>query len=722
MPLKSFLIGPVNSGIQRNLEPWLIPEDAFEFMTNAFIFRGRVKKRFGTSLLGGTFPLSQLRINVGTTAAITGDFSVTVPGLIFGIGQTFTIGSTLFTVNALGNPSTLLTTGTATGTYDTTTGALVITGNTENPSTDVFFYPAEPVMGLLLRETLNVNVEETIGFDTQFAYSRTGGGWVRLGAVSWTGGNSDFYWHTNYRGANPYESYFYVVNGVAADNIKYIPVGLSTWTNLRPQLDVGATRFLESASIIVGYKDRLVLLNTIEDETGTDRTYVNRARWSQNGDPTVAATSWLDDTPGRGGYVDAPTQQAIITAEFLKDDLIVYFERSTWKLRYNQDPALPFIWEQLNSELGAESTFSIVGFDDVSVGVGNVGIHACNGVNVKRIDELIPDEIFNIHNGNDGPQRVYGIRDYYRELVYWTFPDDTANPTFPTNVLVWNYQNGQWALFDDTYTCFGNLQREDDLIWSEVGAIFGTWAEWNAPWGGAASQSQFPFIVAGNQQGVVCVVDADKASNSQSLLITDMNAGTEELSVVNHNLAVEEYVLVEGCQGITSLNDSVFQVQSVVDEDTLILDTTFSGTYTGGGKLTRISNFNIQSKQWNPGTPIGQQFRLPFIDLLLDRTELGEIAVDYLTDFNSGVTAQDEAQPTNFIGSNVVFTKPENPLGETPSSRRLWHRYFLNGQATTIQIKIFMTDEQMRDTDISQSEFQLNAILLYVEPSGRITG
>lgn len=720
MVLKSYLIAPFNSGLINNIEPWLTPEDAFQYLEDAYVWRGRVKKRFGYSYLGDTSLDSRLRINLGTTDG-NGDFSITVPGATFAVGQMFSIGTELFTVNATGTPATLLDTGAATvATFNTTSGALVITG--ADATTAVYFYPATPVMGLKLRETSNVNFEDTLGFDTQFAYYRVSGAWERLGTAVWTGGNADFYWTVNYRGTNPYETYFYTVNGIPADNIKYIPSGSTTWTNLRPQLDAGATRYLETASIILGFKDRLLILNTIEDESGSDRTYQNRARWSQNGDPTAAATSWLDDTPGRGGYVDAPTQEAITTAEFIKDRLIVYFERSTWELVYTGDATLPFRWQQINNELGAESRFSIIGFDKGAVGVGNVGVHSCNGVNVIRIDEKIPDEVFNIHNGNDGPERVYGVRDYYRELVYWTFPDDTDDPTYPTNVLVWNYQNSSWAIFKDSFTCFGYFQKDSDLTWAELGTIYGTWAAWNDPWGGPRAQSQFPDIVSGNQEGYTHILDTEKSSNEASLYITDMDASTEELTVIDHNLQEGDYVKVKDAQGITSLNDTIFAVQTAVDADTIVLDTTFTGTYTGGGQLQRVSNINITSKQWNPGTPVGQQFRMPYLDFLIDRTEDGEVSVDYFVDSTSGTSIQDQVASGTLLGSNTLYTRPEDNSTYQPNQVRIWHRYFLQTQGQTIQIKIFMDDAQMKDEDISESDFNLDGLIIYVEPSGRITG
>lgn len=733
MALKPYLIAPMNSGLQNDIEPWLLPEDAFANLENAYVWRGRVRKRFGTSYLGGSELNSRLRINIGTTDG-AGALSVTVPGTIFAIGQMFSVGADIFTVSVLGNPAALLTTGSGTATYDTTTGALAIVGSTA--ATSVYFYPSTPVMGLRQRETASVNDEETVAFDLEFSYQRLAGSWEILGPVpasgaygQWSSNNSQFYWTTNYRSSNPYTTALWVVNNkpqVAGppitDGIKYIEIGTTSWVNLRPQLDVGATRYLETAAIAVGYKDSLVMLNTLENEGGSNRRYSNRLRWSQNGDPTNASNSWLDDTPGRGGYVDAPTSEAIITAQFIKDQLVVYFERSTWVAVYTGDSSLRFIWQQLNSELGAESRFSIVGFDKGAVGVGNVGIHTCNGINVSRIDQSIPNEVFQIHNGKDGPERVYGIRDFYRELVYWAFPRQGVDPTYPTNVLVWNYQNNTWAFFDDSFTCFGYFQKDADLTWANVGQRYPTWAEWNAPWGSPQSQSSFGDVVSGNQQGFTFIVDADRSSNEQSLYITDMTSGTSTITCISHNLQAGEYILIEGAQGVTSLNGIVIRVSGPVLENSFPVDTPFTGTYTGGGKITRISSLNITSKQWNPGTPVGRQFRMPHIDFLLDQTSDGEVSVDYLIDSTLSLSIQEQVISPVLLGSNVLYTRVEDNSNIQATQVRIWHRYYLQTEGSMIQIKLFLSDSQMKDLNISQSDFQLNGLILYVEPSGRIIG
>src|SRR6185295_15436244 len=236
-----------------------------------------------------------------------------------------------------------------------------------------------PVMGLSSFESLTLEFQSVIGFDTQFAYQYLSTGWDRLGTAIWTGTDSQFFWTTNWRGINAYDTYLFVTNFNPPDQIKYW--NGTIWTTINPIINAAGDT-IETTRIILPFHDRLIFLNTVEKIAGTNRSFVNRVRFSQNGSP-VQVDAWREDIPGKGGFLDAPTKEDIVTAQFLKDRLIVYFERSTWELVYTGNEILPFRWQQINSELGAASTFSVVPFDKVALGIGTVGVHACNGANVE---------------------------------------------------------------------------------------------------------------------------------------------------------------------------------------------------------------------------------------------------------------------------------------------------------------------------------------------------
>ena len=91
-----FFIAPYDesSGQQNNVKPWLIPDNAFEVLNNAYVFRGRVRKRFGSRYFANSNSSlsSRLRILLAPAALV-----ITTPIDIV-VGQSFSIGNNIFTV------------------------------------------------------------------------------------------------------------------------------------------------------------------------------------------------------------------------------------------------------------------------------------------------------------------------------------------------------------------------------------------------------------------------------------------------------------------------------------------------------------------------------------------------------------------------------------------------------------------------------------------------
>src|SRR5215469_4150043 len=50
--LQSVLIAGNMKGLQTNVKPWLLPDEAFQYLYNAYVFRDRVKKREAVRSLG----------------------------------------------------------------------------------------------------------------------------------------------------------------------------------------------------------------------------------------------------------------------------------------------------------------------------------------------------------------------------------------------------------------------------------------------------------------------------------------------------------------------------------------------------------------------------------------------------------------------------------------------------------------------------------------------
>ena len=152
MAYDRFLIAPLQTGLETDLKPWQTPDDSFSELNNAYVFRGRVRKRFGSQLTGTTHLNSRLRIFLKNTDG-AGAAAGNVPGVIWKVGQMFSVGAEVFTVYnpAAGAQVMYSTTGTSTTlTYNLTNGAYVFAGSAI--ATPVYFYPGDPVMGLTMYE------------------------------------------------------------------------------------------------------------------------------------------------------------------------------------------------------------------------------------------------------------------------------------------------------------------------------------------------------------------------------------------------------------------------------------------------------------------------------------------------------------------------------------------------------------------------------------------
>ena len=819
MPMDRFLIAPLTTGLQTDLKPWLIPDDAFSQLNNAYVFRGRVRKRFGSAYMGmGPNPVQQAlgsRLGIqlynftGSPPYLPlmtdafGNVAGTVLGNIFKIGQGFSIGNTYYTVYQDGTPANMLRNDGVnnTATYNTTTGGFIILGGPANEP--VYFYPAEPVMGLALYEIQPINNQPTFAFDTQFAYEFLSGFWQYSGvqgyntitdtptsSPQWHGTNTNFFWVENWDGVTPNVVVMFVSNFNA-----HVPAPLATddpiWSYnngiwavysapvpavasvspLVPAYTIvkGDGTFIFTARIIVNFKNRLLLLNTIEQiPGGINNAYVNRCRYSHNGSPfsqiivgsgtaaAIAPYAWLEPnqtfsiTNGSntavsigdgGGFIDATTEEAIISSEFIKDRLIVYFERSTWELAYTGNEIIPFVWQKLNTELGSEAPNSTVPFDKVILTIGSTGVHACNGSNVERIDTKIPEQIFEIDTTNQQVQRVCGIRDYYVEMVYWAFPsiDENPNDVFPNRILVYNYRNNSWSFNDDCITCFGYFEQESGLTWENANY---EWEIANTTWNSGVLEAQSRQVIAGNQEGFVFLVQADTSYNAPVMQLTGainqnplismppMTTGLF-LTIVDHTLQIGDFIYITNSSqdflvpNATGVEASIFKIEQVLSPDVVFINgvafpidsmTMLPELYTGGAFVARVSKIDIYSKQWNPYVDKGRDVYLAKIDFNVLKTTNGQVTVDYFPSYANNLSMLTQGMGTGSImGTGVLELSPYARVPLENYQDQLWHQVYFQTQGSAIQIRIYYSDVQMLAMPISFSDFEIEGMILHTQ-------
>lgn len=777
---KPLYIKGMETGLVQQRENFLLPDDAYPILENAFVWRERIKRKQGYELLG-RLRRALTTVSIGNiSAAGAGSFTFNI---FTGLGVLATQPNVQLQAGTVANPlvitiaapiSQTLTDTLGVGTF-TITGAGPITSATVNYSTGVLtlvfsgaaaasaatitgaYYPNLPVMGLRTRQLTSVTNEQMIAFDQVYAYrfdSPTNEFVEFIPGTTWTGSDSDFFWSTNYWVDSGNLKIFWVTNfnGPAGDPIRY--TNGTVWIDFTPTINSAGDQLIQALAILP-FRGQLVVFNTIETVNGTpsEVQFPQRVRWSAIGTPfdTVSAIvtdinpqAWRDDVRGQGGFLDIPTAEDITAVGYVRDNMVIYCERSTWQLRYTGRTIAPFIIERVNSELGAQSTFSAVQFDTSLVGIGQVGVVECDSFKSNKIDIKIPDLTFGFDNDTNGPKRVHGIRDFVQRIAYWTYSfrdvDDTyTNPTiFPNRRLVYNYENDSWAIFTDSLTTLGTFQPQTTLRWQQVTS---PWSQQNYPW--FSKPAIILDIVGGNQQGFVEYLDVF-ASNAVSLTINNIIGHTTtstEINSVNHNLQTGDVIEIVGIPAgtpfATSLNNHIFGVV-VFNSNVLFLNfynsitQQFSspqldapGTYIGGGLIEVRDNFSITSKKFN-ALESGQNIQMGFLDILMNTTSSGAISLNVYIDYN-------DSQPVNTLSQNVIAgSNPPSPdtvfntiiptsrsSFDVPNSDKYWHRVFCPIRGNFITLEYTLSNAQMNGVE-QESDVQIDAQVLWLREAGRI--
>lgn len=528
------------------------------------------------------------------------------------------------------------------------------------------------------------------------------------------------------------------------------------WVNFMPPLFSGqppfgiedlppAQYYLVGAQMIFPFKDRLLFFGVVVQSSSTGPFYLqDTIIYSQNGTPyytasftgsvtsptttynpilvptgqTAAANAWFEDVTGFGGFVSAGYQAPMTSVSPNEDALIVGFTSRQTRLLFSGNDIVPFNFFVINSELGTSSTFSIINMDRGVVSVGEHGIVLTSQIASQRIDIDIPDQVFQFNLSNNGAQRICAQRDFINEWIYFTYGDNQIPWVFPNQTLIYNYRENLWGLFNEVYTTYGQFRKASGLTWATVGTVFPTWAQWNEPWNSGSSTLLQPQIIAGNQQGYVFIRD-DGTSEEPSLSIANISGST--VTSVNHSLNNGDYIIINSCQGTIGqyVNGQTFQVFAPATNTFTILGPSIpSGTYTGGGTITRIYVPFIQTKQFPVSWEMGRKTRLGVQQYLLSSTAAGQVQLliflsqNSYDPYNAGniVPALSGVVNNSLIYSTVLFTCPESTnIGLTPANtnlqmltaqppsqqQQIWHRINTSLIGDTVQVALTLSASQI---------------------------
>lgn len=547
MTYQPFLIAGFQTGLQTNLKPWLLPQDAFQSIVNGHVHNSVLLKREGMEEF-------QWMVNATTETVVAITNSATPTVTLSGAaglanGNFFQIRSALGMTEI--NNQTFQISNLVGATFDLVdiygvavdTSAFGVYGG----GGEFFLVPKNPIMGIK-NFVDNTGEPKIMIFDTKRAavYNEATQVFDPLDTTDIFNGNASSFVSSAAFGKTKAfaTSTFFFTNFNGDTSLPITPIRTYTTGNTTTQFAPDTTptlptrNYISTAQFIFSIRSRLILLNTVESTappaggpppTSTGTNYAQRMRWCRSFNPsegTVAPdTPWDEVTPGNGGFIDAATSEVIVGATQLEDTIVVQFTNSVWIIEPTSDPALPFRWVKVNSFRTCTAPYANIPHDNYVVSYGNRGIVAASRNEVRRIDDKIEDFMMTEVN-TEFANRMYSGRDYTHRRSWTLFPSSVENidpnveATTSNFALIRTEEEGAWSTYSVTQrdidpvngtnlSCLGYGTYSVDTIYDD----FTDLETYDSPvadktYNSFLQQAQTEVFLAGDQIGRIITLNA----------------------------------------------------------------------------------------------------------------------------------------------------------------------------------------------------------------------
>lgn len=731
MSYQSFLIANYATGFDRELQPWLLPNDAFIDLLDGYVYRGVTTKRDGYSGfangLKSTYTESRMVHQISAVAPAT--------GAINGINATYTW--TLTTPVARGrvvitgsNPVQVLTddgvggfTGAGTGTINYTTGAVSVTFTLPPAiaSTVLLTYSYHqglPVMGEMNFYPTN-NIRQLLVIDTRYVnrYNPSTDRLDDIAAGTYTGTSKDFWSWVNYESAASAPRLLFS-NGVVGDVIQVYDG--TTIANYAPTFAGGTL----NARQMFNTQDRLVLFQTIEGGT----LFPRRIRISGTG----ANVDNFDNTAPGAGFIDIPDNTWFYGAAANRDDILFFTEAATWTLKYTGNDVKPFILQKIDGTRGSKAAFSVISYLNRTMAASPRGLIMCDGYQVDRMDDNIPKFSFDDISSANFEHCFSGFIDEDRD-VYTLYPSDgiVKPPLVPAEssdrILVTNFEEDNYAIYRIPLSTMGNFQGAFTYLWSDLTAANG-FPNWDSMAAIFGNWNAFPFdkgdpiAIGGGHKGEVWRLnDTESEDNPQKIrAITILNDQRIRVTTDWNNYEVGDFIVFESVGGMIEINDKQGQIVNIQTNYTTF-DVDFGQShggftaYTSGGIASRTIPLEAVSKKLNPWIDQDKKVRCGWIyfyvsvaDTLL--TEWDDptvetpalLRIDVLTNNN---------EDTDFSNPTFTYLVDCSAINNEKGGKK-WVKIWINQVGQFLQFK--MSNNQ------AGAKIQVHAMMPGFQPLGRL--
>lgn len=503
----------------------------------------------------------------------------------------------------------------------------------------------------IFEHTLPNSTKELLAFDKNFLYkyNTSTGVFDQIpfagSMAAYTGFNNsakDFYISgTSYPTATNGPRFVFTGEGIAPNGsgssiFFYNGTNVQDFTSLadNPNYAVPPQGALTRASYVLWFNERLnfivPVIAGIEYNQGTLYSGIRTA--GGNGDKFNVAGS---------GLFQADTYQNITGASLLGQIMVHNYDRMAFVMEKTRDAFNPYFGRAVPGVYGTNAKFCAVAWNDIVASLGKTGALDTDGRQNLRTDNKIPnftreemDQVaFNL---------TYGGFDRLNNQFLWAYKQSGSISTTQNSILVKNYEETTWSVFDQRFSVFGQTDIGIDRTWDEIDETAGdpSWAQWDTTedlWDRIGLGASVQKTLAGDDFGYIWELNRDYDDYFSNITAITPGA-TTVLTIGGTSLIAGDLVSIADVQGMIELNNFDEETDIQLNEYYEVLSATITSIeinvdstnftpYTTGGSISKPINFSAETIPFNPYRQIGRRCFVSHVEFYIENTG-GALKVD----------------------------------------------------------------------------------------------
>lgn len=346
------------------------------------------------------------------------------------------------------------------------------------------------------------------------------------------------------------------------------------------------------------------------------------------------------------GLIILDTIDFISGASILGNIISMNLSNSNWALEKTRDAFNPYLARKIPSVIGTNASFSFAQWGIEVMSVGITGILTTDGRMSNRADDKIPfftqDEI-----DEASIDLTYGGFDRNTSQFLFSFlsAESASLTTTQDKVLVGNYEERSWSVYDMRLSVFGETFEGMNKPWNQIfddNVEHASWAEWRTTeeiWNKIGIGDNTYKCLAGDNNGYIYELDQDCDDYYTPITGAGItNANPAVITIGGANFQIGDEVTISDVVGMTEINNFdpalpnepyLPWIVTAVTPTTVTIqcNSLAFGVYVSGGSVSKVIKFKAETIPFNPWREQGLRVFITHVEFLLN-TNSGTLSVD----------------------------------------------------------------------------------------------